>query len=57
MKKVFFSVIVCLVGVVMICGMGWAKKGTFSGQMENRPLILQAQNIKCIVSNVSQSCY
>ena len=31
MKKLFFSAIVCLVGVVMICGMGMGKEGSVPG--------------------------
>ena len=52
MKKVFFSVIVCLVGVFMICGMGWAKKAPSLDKWKPS-FDPSGAKYKCIVSNVS----
>jgi TRAP-type C4-dicarboxylate transport system substrate-binding protein len=52
MKKIFFSVAMCLVGVVMICGMGWAKKASSLDKW--KPAFdPSGAKYKCIVSNVS----
>jgi TRAP-type C4-dicarboxylate transport system substrate-binding protein len=52
MKKLFFSVILCLVGVVMICGMGWAKKAPSLDKW--KPAFdPSGAKYKCMVSNVS----
>ncbi len=52
MKKLFFSVMVCLVGVVMVCGMGWAKKAP-SLDAWKPAFDPSGAKYKCIVSNVS----
>ena len=52
MKKLFFSVILCLVGVVMVCGMGWAKKAPSLDKWK-ASFDPSGAKYKCIVSNVS----
>ncbi len=52
MKKLFFSVVVCLVGVVMICGVGWAKKAP-SLDTWKPAFDPSGAKYKCMVSNVS----
>jgi TRAP-type C4-dicarboxylate transport system substrate-binding protein len=52
MKKIFFSVLVCLVGVFMICGMGWAKKAPSLDKWK-ASFDSSGAKYKCIVSNVS----
>ncbi len=52
MKKLFFSVVVCLIGVVMVCGMGWAKKAPSLDKW--KPAFdPSGAKYKCMVSNVS----
>ena len=52
MKKLFFSVMLCLVGVVMVCGMGWAKKAPSLDKWK-ASFDPSGAKYKCIVSNVS----
>ena len=52
MKKLFFAVIVCLVGVVMVCGMGWAKKAPTLDKWK-ASFDPSGAKYKCIISNVS----
>ncbi len=52
MKKLFFSVILCLIGVVMVCGMGWAKKAPSLNKWK-ASFDPSGAKYKCIISNVS----
>ena len=52
MKKLFFAVIVCLVAVVMVCGVGWAKKKPSLDKWK-AAFDPSGAKYKCIVSNVS----
>jgi len=52
MKKLFFSVILCLVGVFMVCGMGWAKKAPSLDKWK-ASFDPSGAKYKCIISNVS----